>query len=45
MVRVLHIADPEDAERRLRDLEVSPSEASLLLRDLRNYLIFHPDIV
>jgi len=43
MVRVLHIADPEDAERRLRDLEVSPSERSLLLRDLRKYLIFHPD--
>ena len=43
MVRVLHIADPEDAGRRLRDLEVSPGEASILLRDLRKFLLFHPD--
>lgn len=43
MVRVLHIADPEDAGRRLRDLEISPGEASILLRDLRKFLLFHPD--
>lgn len=43
MVRVIHIADPEDAGRRLGDLEVSPGGTSLLLRDLRNFLLFYPD--